>query len=101
MSGEFPNVEVSNSLFQITNKLKPMLLKKNTKYWRSILLEIHVISTNLHIVTTSLLVMSYFAIGKSILSLVLHEFVVALNDFSRKLISWLVGPKMHIVMEDF
>jgi hypothetical protein len=41
-----------------------------------------------------------FAIGKSIISLVLCEFVVAMNVFFRKLISWLVGLEMHIVMED-
>jgi hypothetical protein len=37
----------------------------------------------------------------SIVSLVLHEFVVAMNVFLMKLIPWRMGPKMHIVMEDF
>jgi len=42
-----------------------------------------------------------FAIREPILSLVLHEFVVVVNVLFTKLISWLVEPKMHIVMEDF
>jgi hypothetical protein len=42
-----------------------------------------------------------FAIGKSIVSLVLHGFDVAVNIVFWKLISWLVGVDMCIVMNDF
>jgi hypothetical protein len=42
-----------------------------------------------------------FAIGKSIVSLVLHEFFALVNIVFRKLISWPVGVDMCIVINDF
>jgi hypothetical protein len=42
-----------------------------------------------------------FAIGKSIMSLVLCEFVVSMNVVFRKFISWPIGIEMIVVMEDF
>ncbi len=42
-----------------------------------------------------------FAIGKSIVSLVLHEFVALVNTIFRKLISWPMGADMCIVINDF
>ncbi len=42
-----------------------------------------------------------FTIGKSIVSLLLHEFVNAINVTFKKLISWLVRTKLWQMMEDF
>jgi hypothetical protein len=42
-----------------------------------------------------------FAIGKLIISLVLHEFVKAINITFRKLISWPIGTKLNDAMESF
>ncbi len=39
-----------------------------------------------------------FAIGKSVVSLVLHEFVALVNIVFRKLISWPVGADMCIIL---
>jgi hypothetical protein len=42
-----------------------------------------------------------FAIGKLIISLVLHEFVKAINITFTKLISWPIGTKLNDAMESF
>ncbi len=42
-----------------------------------------------------------FTIGKSIVSLVLHEFVTVINVTFKKLISWPVKTKMWQMMEYF
>ncbi len=42
-----------------------------------------------------------FAIGKSIMSLVLCEFFVSMNVVFRKFISWPIGVELNVVMEDF
>ncbi len=42
-----------------------------------------------------------FAIGKSIVSLVLHEFVAKVNIVFWKLISWPMGLDMCTIMNDF
>jgi hypothetical protein len=42
-----------------------------------------------------------FAIGKSIVELVLHEFIVVVNVDFKRLICWPIGAKMQVVMEDF
>jgi hypothetical protein len=41
-----------------------------------------------------------FAIGRSIVALVLHEVVMAINFVFRKLITWPLGDKMQVVMFD-
>jgi hypothetical protein len=48
-----------------------------------------------------LICIQLFAIEKFIVSLVLHEFVAIINIYFWKLISWLVGAYMCIVMNDF
>ncbi len=42
-----------------------------------------------------------FAIGKSTMSFVLHEFVEVANITFRKLILWPIKAKMNVVMEGF
>jgi hypothetical protein len=42
-----------------------------------------------------------FAIGKFIMLLMLHEVVTTMNVIFSKLIPWLVGAKMQVVMHDF
>jgi hypothetical protein len=42
-----------------------------------------------------------FAIGKSIVELVLHEFIVVVNVDFKRLICWPVRTKMQVVMGDF
>jgi hypothetical protein len=42
-----------------------------------------------------------FTIGKSIVSLVFHEFVSVINVTFKKLIYWQVRTKMWQMMEDF
>jgi len=42
-----------------------------------------------------------FVIGKSTVSLVLHEFVEAVNITFKKLISWPTRAKLNVVMENF
>ncbi len=48
-----------------------------------------------------LIFIKLFAIGKSIVSLVLHEFVAVVNIVFWKLISWLVEANMCTIMNDF
>jgi hypothetical protein len=40
-------------------------------------------------------------IGKSIVELVLQEFIMVVNVDFKRLICWLIGTKMQVVMEDF
>jgi hypothetical protein len=39
--------------------------------------------------------------GKSIVSLILHEFVYAINQVYSGLMKWPKGPTMTLVMEEF
>jgi hypothetical protein len=92
-----------STLFHITDKLKPTLMKKNTKYKYAILVEIHVSCVVYKFVhgCNFLIYSKLVAIGKFTISLVPHEFVDAVNVVFRKLISWLVGVEMCSIMNDF
>jgi hypothetical protein len=90
-------------LFKIVNRLSFLLLKHDTQYKNGITIEIKVsciIYKILH--DDNFLVCSeLFAIGKSIMLLVLHEVVTTVNVKFKKVIPWLVGAKMQVMMHDF
>ncbi len=82
--------------FHIVDELRPTLMKKNTKYKNAILVEICVSCVIYKLVhgCNFLICNESFIIGKSITSLVLHEFVDAVNVVFKKLISWPMGTEM-------
>jgi hypothetical protein len=95
--------KIVDNVFKIVDKLQLILMKQNTKYRRSIPIEIHV-SCVIYKFPHSynfLICNKLFVIGKSTISLIVHEVVVAFNLTFRKLISWLEGPKMQKMMENF
>jgi len=90
-------------LFHIVDELRPTLMKKNTKYINAILVEIYVSCVIYKLVHgyNFLICNELFTIGKSITSLVLHEFVDAVNVVFKKLISRLMGVEMCSVLNHF
>jgi len=76
---------------------------KNTKCIKAIHVEIRVscVIYKLAHGYNFVIFIKLFAIGKSIVSLVLHEFVTVMNIVFWKLISWLVEANMCTVMNDF
>ncbi len=90
-------------LFKTVNKLSPLLLKHDTQYKNGIIIEIKVSCIIYKLVhgDNFFVCSELFVIGKSIMLLVLHEVVTIVNVIFRKLISWLIGAKMQVVMHDF
>lgn len=90
-------------LFHTVDELKPTLMKKNTKYKNAILVEICVSCVIYKLVHACnfLICNELFIIGKSITSLVLHEFVDAINVVFKKLISWPMGAELCSILNDF
>ncbi len=80
-----------------------MLLKQDTCYQKTIPIEIWVSCAIYKLAhgTNFLMCTKFFAIGKSIVSKVLHEFVVAMNIVFKKLIAWLIWAEMATEMENF
>lgn len=94
---------LKSMLFHIVDELRPTLMKKNTKYINAILVEIYVSCVIYKLVHgyNFLICNELFTIGKSITSLVLHEFVDAVNVVFKKLISRLMGVEMCSVLNHF
>ncbi len=92
-----------STLFRITNQLRTMLMKQNNQYRSAIHVEIWVscVIYKLAHGVSFFNCNELFAIGKLIVSLVLHEFVEVANIKFKKLILWPVGAKMNVVMERF
>ncbi len=90
-------------LFHIADELRPTLMKKNTKYKNGIHVEICVscVIYKLAHGCNFLICNELFIIGKFITSLVLHEFVDAVNVVFNKLISWPTSAKMYLILNDF
>jgi hypothetical protein len=90
-------------LFNIANKLKPLIVKKDAKYQFVIPVEvrvayvIHKFSHGSNLLTCSEL----FSIGKSTIRFVLHEVAKVKNIMFKSLIAWHVGQKMEDVMLEF
>jgi len=78
-------------------------MKQNTQYQSAIHVEIWVSCAMYKLAhgVNFLICNELFAIGKSTMSLVLHEFVEVANITFKKLILWPVGAKMNVVMEGF
>jgi hypothetical protein len=76
------------TLFRIVNQLWPMLMKKNTHYQNVIPMEIQVLCAIYKLAhgVNFLICNELFVIGKSIVSLMLHEFVEVANITFKKLI---------------
>jgi hypothetical protein len=76
--------------------MKPLISKQNTKYIKTISVEIwgsctiYKLAQGANILTYSEL----YAIGHSTIGLVFCEIVMAINVVFKKLIIWLVGDKM-------
>jgi hypothetical protein len=96
-------IMLKEMLFDIVNKLRPSIMKKNTKYWFVILVELRVacvIHKKIH--GSNLLTCSeLFSIGKSIVRFVFLEVVKTKNIMFKSFITWHVGQKMEYVMLEF
>jgi hypothetical protein len=90
-------------LFKIVNRLSFILLKHDTQYKNGITIEIKVSCTIYNLMHGDIFFVynELFAIGKFIMLLMLHEVVTTVNVIFNKLIPWLVGAKMQVVMHDF
>ncbi len=79
-----------STLYKIVNQLRPMLMKQNTQYQNAIHVEkwLSCAIYNLAHGVNLLICKECFAIGKSIVSFMLHEFVEVANIIFRKLILW-------------
>ncbi len=80
-----------------------MLLKQDTRYQEIIPIEIWVSCTIYKLAhgTNFLMCSEFFAIGKSIVSKVLLEFVASINIVFKNLIAWPIGVEMAIGLENF
>jgi hypothetical protein len=91
------------TLFNIANKLKPLITQKDIMYKFAIHVEvrvacvIHKLFHGLNMLTCNEL----FVIGTSITGLVTCEVVRAMNIMFKSLIAWPMGPKMEDVMLEF
>ena len=91
------------TVFEICNKVRPLIEKKNTRYRAAIPVEIRVTCAiykpahGANILTCSEL----FAIGRSTVGRAIREVVNAINIVFRDLISWPQGEQMQAVMAGF
>lgn len=91
------------TLFKIANQLKPLIVKKDTKYCLAILMEVWVtcviykLSHGLHLLTYNEL----FMIGRSTMGLVMWKVVRVVIIVFRSLIFWPMEQKMEVVMMEF
>ncbi len=95
------NFRMSNdTLFDIVNKMRPLIANKNAKIRFTILVEAwltYVIDKLFH--GSNLLTYNeLFAINKSTIGFVIHEVVKVINMMFKSLISWQVGQNMQVVM---
>lgn len=95
------NFRMSNdTLFDITNKMRPLIAKKDAKICFTILVEVwlaYVIYKLFH--GSNLLTYNkLFAISKSTIGFVIHEVVKVINMMFKSLISWPMGQNMEVVM---
>lgn len=84
------------TLFDIANKVKSMIVKKDTRYHVAILVKVKVAC-----VIYKLFHGSNYLISKLIIGLILHEVIKAINIIFRNIITWLVGQHMEIVILEF
>ncbi len=91
------------TLFHIVANLKPIIGKQDTNYRKIIPIEICVCCAMYKLAQGAnfLVSIELFAMGKSIVSLIFHEFVYAINQVYSGLMKWLEGPTMTLVMEFF
>ncbi len=78
-------------------------MKTHTKYRKVVLVEIWISCVIYEVVhgVNVLICSELFMVGKSIVSLVLHEFVSIVNHVCKNLICWPKIRTMKIVMEEF
>ncbi len=83
--------------------MKPIIGKQDTKYKKIVPIEICVCCVMYKLAhgANFMVCNELFAMGKSIVSLILHEFVYAINQIYSGLMKWLEGPTMTLVMEEF
>ncbi len=90
-------------IFHIVANLKPIIGKQDTKYRKIVLIEIYVCCAMYKLAQGAnfLVCNELFAMGKYIVSFILHEFVYAINQVYVGLMKWPEEPTMTLVMEDF
>jgi hypothetical protein len=78
------------TLFNVVECLRHVLQKQNTKYQKTIVVEIWVCCLIYKLVQDAnfLTCSELFAIGKSTISIILHQFVEAFNYVYMHLITW-------------
>lgn len=91
------------NLLWIVNQMRLVLLKYDTHYQKTIPIDIQVLCAIYKLAhgANFLVCNELFAIGKSTVSKVLHEFVIAMNFVFKKLIASPIRIEMAIVMENF
>jgi hypothetical protein len=93
-----------STIFKIwIEKLRLVLSKQNTKYQNVFFQNIQVLWViyNLANGVKFFICNELFLIGNISVSMELHEFVYAMNNTFKKLITMTKGTKMKFVMEDF
>jgi hypothetical protein len=90
-------------LFNITNKMRPLIAKKDVKICFTILVEVWLVYVIYKLFHSSNLLTynELFAISKSPIVFVIHEIVKVINMMFKSLISWPMGQNMEVVMLKF
>jgi hypothetical protein len=90
-------------LFDITNKMKILIAKKDAKIRFTILVEVWLayVIYKLFYGSNLLTYNELFAISKSTIGFVIHEVVKVINMMFKSLISWPIGQNMEVVMLKF
>jgi hypothetical protein len=93
-----------DAFMHICDQFKPLISKQDMKYRKAIPIAIWVscaiykLAQGANILTCNEML---FAIGLSIVVLVLHIVITTINIVLKKLITWLEGNKMQTIMLDF
>ena len=91
------------SIFELSNRLRPLIQKQNTKYRLAIPVVVRVACTLLKLAhaTNMRMCSEMFAIGMSTVSNVIHDTCRAINIALRHEISWPTGNRLLQVQNDF
>jgi hypothetical protein len=89
------------TIFHIVTNLKLIIGKQDTKYKKIVPIEICVCCAMYKLAqgVNFLVCNELFAMGKSIVSLILREFLYAINQIFSGLMKWPKGPTMTLIME--
>ena len=92
-----------SSVFELSNQLRPLIQKQNTKYRLAIPVVVRVACTLLKLAhaTNTRLCSELFAIGMSTVSNVIHDTCRAINIALRHEIAWPTGTRLIQIQNDY